>query len=261
MAARLWLRLSPEARAGTALLVPTRAFRAEVEEAVREGLEAEGALGGRSVEIATLVPLNLTRAEAGDPRNWREGDLALFNRDMVLYRIRKDDAYTVTEVEDGATAREAAAAFDALAREAQAAGEEALSAGAEENASELGLAAQHWRYKLASRRFAVARLAERDPVRRLPAGAHTTATASTPGCLRASVLASSRPVSPHRPSAIRRLRTFPSAPLASALTTRDFPRTAGYGPRTPSGPRPGRATAELQLARTHRLTASKINEM
>ena len=100
IAAELWLRLSPEARAGTALLVPTRALRAEVEEAVREGLEAEGALRGGMMELETLVPLGLTRAEAGDPRNWREGDIALFNRDMKHYRIRKDDACTVMEVEE-----------------------------------------------------------------------------------------------------------------------------------------------------------------
>ncbi|MCY3672516.1 MAG: relaxase domain-containing protein, partial [Alphaproteobacteria bacterium] len=100
MAAALWLRLSPEARTGTALLVPTRALRAEVEEAVREGLEAEGALRGGAMELETLVPLGLTRAETGDVRNWREGDIALFNREMKHYRVRKDDACTVMEVEE-----------------------------------------------------------------------------------------------------------------------------------------------------------------
>ena len=100
IAAELWLRLSPEARAGTALLVPMRTLRAEVEEAVREGLEAEGALRGGAMELETLVPLNLTRAETGDPRNWREGDITLFNRDMKHYRVRKGDACTVMEVEE-----------------------------------------------------------------------------------------------------------------------------------------------------------------
>ena len=100
MAARLWLRLSPGARTGTAPLVPTRALRAGVEEAVRQGLEAEGALRERAMEIETLVPLNLTRAETGDVRNWREGDIALFNRERKNYRIRKDDACTVMEVEE-----------------------------------------------------------------------------------------------------------------------------------------------------------------
>ena len=100
IAAELWLRLSPGARDATALLVPTRALRAEVEEAVREGLEAEATLRGGAMELKTLVPLSLTRAETGDPRNWREGDIALFNREMKHYRVRKDDACTVMEVEE-----------------------------------------------------------------------------------------------------------------------------------------------------------------
>ena len=99
-AAALWLRLSPEARAGTALLVPTRAMRAAVNAAVREGLEAEGALIGLAVTLDTLVPLGLTRAQLGDARNWREGDVALFHRDLYRYRIAAGDACTVTEVED-----------------------------------------------------------------------------------------------------------------------------------------------------------------
>ena len=97
-AARLWLRLSSAARAETALLAPTRALRAEINDAVREGLEAEGALRGGTFEIETLVPLGLTRAQKGDARNWREGDIALFHRDLLAYRIRAGNACTVTEV-------------------------------------------------------------------------------------------------------------------------------------------------------------------
>ena len=99
-AARLWLRLSPEAREDTALLAPTRALRAEMNEVVREGLEAEGVLKGRAIELDTLVPLGLTRAQAGDARHWREGDVALFHRDLRHYRIRAGDACTVTEVDE-----------------------------------------------------------------------------------------------------------------------------------------------------------------
>ena len=97
-AATLWLRLSREARAETALLAPTRALRADINDAVREGLEADGTLYGRAIELATLVPLGLTRAQAGDARHWREGDVALFHRDLHHYRIRAGDACTVTEV-------------------------------------------------------------------------------------------------------------------------------------------------------------------
>ena len=97
-AAALWLRLSPQARAGTALLAPTRALRADINAAVREGLEAEGALHGRAIELDTLVSLGLTRAQVGDARHWREGDVALFHRDLLHYRIHANDACTVTEV-------------------------------------------------------------------------------------------------------------------------------------------------------------------
>ena len=62
----------------------------------------------------------------------------------------------------GAAAREAAAAFDGLAAKAHAAGEAALAADAREKASDLGLAALHWSYRLASSQFTAARLAERD---------------------------------------------------------------------------------------------------
>ena len=99
-AAALWLRLSPEARAGTALLAPTRALRADISDAVREGLEAEGALHGPTIELDTLVSLGLTRAQVGDARHWREGDVALFHRDLLHYRIRANDACTVTEVDE-----------------------------------------------------------------------------------------------------------------------------------------------------------------
>ena len=97
-AAALWLRLSPEARAGTALLAPTRALRADINHAVREGLEVDGTLHGRAIELDTLVSLGLTRAQVGDARHWREGDVALFHRDLLHYRIRANDACTVTEV-------------------------------------------------------------------------------------------------------------------------------------------------------------------
>ena len=98
-AAELWLRLSPEAREGTALFAPTHELREEMNHAVREGLEMEGALGGNSMRIDTLVSLGLTRQQTGDARFWREGDVALFHNDLYHYRIRRNDACTVTGVD------------------------------------------------------------------------------------------------------------------------------------------------------------------
>ena len=98
-AARLWLELAPEERRETLLLAPTHELRHRITDAVREGLEAEGVLHGRVLEIETLAKLGMTRAETGDIRNWREGDVAVFHRDIYPYRIQAGDACMVTGFE------------------------------------------------------------------------------------------------------------------------------------------------------------------
>ena len=100
-AARLWLELPPGERGETLLLAPTHELRRGIVEAVREGLAEEGVLRGRVLEIGTLAKLRLTRAETGDIRNWREGDVAVFHRDIYPFRVRAGDACTVTGFEGG----------------------------------------------------------------------------------------------------------------------------------------------------------------
>ena len=100
-AARLWLSLHPEARARTAILAPTHALREDIDEAVREGLRDEGALHGRVLEIDRLVGLGLTRAQKADVANYRPGDVLVFHNDIHQYRVKADDACTVTGAEDG----------------------------------------------------------------------------------------------------------------------------------------------------------------
>ena len=95
-AARLWLSLHPEARARTAILAPTHALREDIDEAVREGLRGEGALHGRVLEIERLVGLGLTRAQKADIAGYRPGDVLVFHNDLYRYRVKKDDACTVT---------------------------------------------------------------------------------------------------------------------------------------------------------------------
>ncbi len=100
-AAEVWLRLTPGARAHTAILAPTHALRREINEAVREGLDAEGILKGRTLELNTLVSLRMSRAQTGDARNWKEGDVAVFHSDLFHYRIGKNDACRVTGFDGG----------------------------------------------------------------------------------------------------------------------------------------------------------------
>ena len=97
-AARSWLALAPETRDRTLLLAPTHALRAEINGAVRAALAGEGVLRGRTLIIERLVSLGMTRAEKGDVRNYREGDTVVFHQDLANYRVRKDEALTVSGV-------------------------------------------------------------------------------------------------------------------------------------------------------------------
>ncbi len=96
-AARLWLALTPEARAGTIILAPTHALREEIHGIVRRGLAEEGVLHGRVLEISRLVDRRLTRMHAADAQCYRPGDVAVANRDV--YGCREGEAWTVTGAE------------------------------------------------------------------------------------------------------------------------------------------------------------------
>ena len=98
-AARAWLELDSDARSRTLLMAPTHALRADINQTVREGLASEGVLRGRVLEIERLVGLGMTRAEKADVRNYGEGDVVVFHQDLVNYRVKADDACTVTGIE------------------------------------------------------------------------------------------------------------------------------------------------------------------
>ena len=99
-AAQLWLDLDPDLRPGTAILAPTHELRAEINAAVRHGLEDEGVLHGPELEIERYVNLHLTRSQKGDIANYREGDVAVFHHDVYGVRAKAGDACLVTEVGD-----------------------------------------------------------------------------------------------------------------------------------------------------------------
>ena len=100
-AAQLWLDLDPSLRAGTAILAPTHELRAEINTAVRQGLEDEEVLRGPELEIERYVNLHLTRSQKGDVANYRPGDVAVFHHDVYGVSARAGDACRVLEAEDG----------------------------------------------------------------------------------------------------------------------------------------------------------------
>ena len=75
-------------------------MRAEIDTVLREALAAEGVLKGRALRIERLVNLGMTRAEKADARNYREGDTVVPNQDLVNFRVKRDDALTVTGIEE-----------------------------------------------------------------------------------------------------------------------------------------------------------------
>ena len=99
-AAQLWLDLDPVLRPGTAILAPTHELRAEINAAVRHGLEDEGVLHGPELEIERYVNLHLTRSQKGDIANYREGDVAVFHHDVYGVRAKAGDDCRVAEVGD-----------------------------------------------------------------------------------------------------------------------------------------------------------------
>ena len=99
-AAHLWLDLEPSLRAGTAILAPTHELRAEINDALRRGLEDEGVLDGPALEIERYVNLHLTRTQKGEVANWRPGDVAVFHHDVYGVKARAGDACRVLETQD-----------------------------------------------------------------------------------------------------------------------------------------------------------------
>ena len=100
MAAHLWLDLDPDLREETAILAPTHEQRAEINEAVRHGLEDEGVLHGPELEIERYVNLHLTRSQKGEVANYRPGDVAVFHHDVYGVKARAGDACRVLETHD-----------------------------------------------------------------------------------------------------------------------------------------------------------------
>ena len=98
-AGRVWLALPDADRARTAVLAPTHAIRREINETVREGLEHEDVLHGRTLKVSRLIDRRLTRVLAADIRSYEPGDTVVFHRDA--YGCRADDIRQVTGVDEG----------------------------------------------------------------------------------------------------------------------------------------------------------------
>ncbi len=98
-AARLWLELDPEKRAGTAILAPTHFIRAGIHRIVRDGLADEGVLHGREIEVDRFVNRHLTAAQRADVRNHEPGDFVIFHSRVPPLRVQEGDACRIERTE------------------------------------------------------------------------------------------------------------------------------------------------------------------
>ena len=101
--ARDFAKLSPEERAGTLVLDPTREGRRNLTDAIRLALLREGQLGDEALVATVLEPQGLTRAEAAQARSYTPGDIVTFRKSTkgkprpgVGYRVEAVDAQAGT---------------------------------------------------------------------------------------------------------------------------------------------------------------------
>ena len=81
--AERYAALSPEERAKTVLADPSREGRAELNQQVREALQARGELQGATLTLDILVPKGLTVGEQKQPVFYSRGDVVGFRRDLA----------------------------------------------------------------------------------------------------------------------------------------------------------------------------------
>ena len=94
-----WLSLSPEKRAATGVIAPTRALRDEINDTIRAQLIAEGAVSGPARRGEKLVSRGLTRAEMARASNYSAGDTVIFNRRYQTLGVEKGDEREVERVD------------------------------------------------------------------------------------------------------------------------------------------------------------------
>ncbi|MGR3762428.1 MobF family relaxase (plasmid) [Roseobacteraceae bacterium NS-SX3] len=94
-AAARYLALTPQERDSTRVLTLTNAARAEINEAVRTGLKAEGRVSRGEVEVKGLLNRQLTEAELADARSYGRGDVVMSMASSREYGLKKNNLYAV----------------------------------------------------------------------------------------------------------------------------------------------------------------------
>jgi len=93
-----WIRLKPEQREKTNILVLENATRLIVNTKVREALKTEGAVAAEEARLSILSPAGMTDQEKHFARFYARGQVVVFSRDNVGLGIARDAEYKVIGV-------------------------------------------------------------------------------------------------------------------------------------------------------------------
>lgn len=98
-AAERFLALTPAERQVTRILALTNAARAEINEAVRDGLRQEGRIASDEVKVNGLLNRQLSEAMLADARSYAPGDVVMSVATSKEYGLKKNGLYVVREAD------------------------------------------------------------------------------------------------------------------------------------------------------------------
>lgn len=101
-----WVRLAPETRSATNILVLDNATRITVNANVRRGLQNEGVIAAEDVPLKILAPAGLTSEERRMARLYTKGQVVMFNRDIDRLGVVRQTEYAVAGLGREAGGRE-----------------------------------------------------------------------------------------------------------------------------------------------------------
>lgn len=96
--ARDFAKLSPDERAATLVLDPTREGRQRLTDSIRLALVRDGTLGEQAMVAAVLEPVGLTRAEARNAASYQQGQIVTFRKGSGTGQPRPGIGYRVDAV-------------------------------------------------------------------------------------------------------------------------------------------------------------------
>lgn len=94
-----YLALSPEERYRTLVIAPGNDDREAINQTIRNGLIAEGAVKQNGFEATTLERKGLTMAEIKNPQRYQAGEVVRFGRGYVNHGVSKGSYWEVASIE------------------------------------------------------------------------------------------------------------------------------------------------------------------